>query len=63
MNISESNLLSSKIISGNPSLKQVWVDVHRSSLFEYLLKAAPHFHLSNNSKLRMLNWSEGNHAY
>lgn len=29
MNTSESNLLSEKIINGNPSLQEVWKDVHR----------------------------------
>lgn len=29
MNASESSLLSRKIINRNPSLKQVWKDVHR----------------------------------
>lgn len=29
MNTSESNLLSGKIINGNPSLQEVWKDVHR----------------------------------
>lgn len=50
MNSSESSLLSSKIISGNPSLKRVWKDVHRVQHLRKLMKAAAHFHLSNNSK-------------
>lgn len=29
MNTSESNLLSGKIINGNPSVQEVWKDVHR----------------------------------
>lgn len=50
MNSSESSLLSSKIISGNPSLKRVWKDVHRVQHLKKLMTAAAHFHLSNNSK-------------
>lgn len=65
MNSSESSLLSSKIISGNPSLKRVWKDVHRVQHLKKLMKAAAHFHLSNNSKQQKKrnNQSEENHQY
>lgn len=58
MNASESSLLSRKIINRNPSLKQVWKDVHRVQHLKIFAMLLHIFTFLITANKKMLDWSE-----